>query len=535
MKQDVRLFKVVDREGPEDFATTLAFQQQLLETKLADREREDALVFVEHEPVYTVGRSVPFQQPSESPAAAVPWVEIARGGKATFHGPGQLVAYPIFDLEHHGRDVHLFLRSLEEVIIRTLAEFDVDGRRREGLTGVWVESDAGDWKKIASIGVGVRRWVSCHGLALNVSTDLQFFRAITPCGQDGSIMTSLAEVRRLKDRVTPSMAEVKQAMTLAFADVFGMALDEEKSLLAGKRPRWIRAKAPGSPEFQETLKIVKDKGLVTVCEEARCPNIGECWSHHTATFMIMGELCTRRCAFCSVKDGLKTTLEPLDVFEPLKVAGAVRELGLKHIVVTSVNRDDLEDMGAAHFSRTARAIRETNPDCKIEFLIPDMRGRRELLETILEGGFVHVLNHNVETVPRLYRTVRPGAKFERSLNILRWAKEIQPNVKSKSGVMVGLGERRGEVLEVMDRLREAGVDILTIGQYLQPSKKQLPVKRFVTPEEFEDFRVEGIKRGFSFVESGTFVRSSYHAWKHTEEVERTQQRQPALAEAGASL
>ena len=380
-----------------------------------------------------------------------------------------------------------------------------------------------DWKKIASLGIGVRRWVSYHGLALNVSPELDYFRAISPCGQAGEVMTSLEEVRRTFDRVTPSMAEVKQALTLAFCDVFAMALDEEKSLLAGKRPRWIKAKAPGSPEFLETLDVVKSKGLVTVCEEARCPNIGECWSHHTATFMIMGELCTRRCAFCSVKDGLKTTLEPLDIFEPLKVARAVKELGLKHIVVTSVNRDDLEDMGAAHFYRTAKAIRESNPECKIEFLIPDMRGKRELVESILKDGYVHVLNHNIETVPRLYRTVRPGAKFQRSLDILRWAKEIHPEVKTKCGIMVGLGERRDEVIEVMDKLREIDVNIMTIGQYLQPSQKQLPVKRFVTPEEFEDYKEEGMRRGFSFVESGTFVRSSYHAWKHTEEAEKAEE------------
>ncbi len=534
MKQDMRFFKIVDREGPEDFETTLAFQQTLLRSKVEDRNLLDTLVLVEHEEVYTAGRGCEFQSPSDEGASKVPWVEIGRGGQATFHGPGQLVAYPIFDLEHHGRDVHVFLRMLEETIIRTLAEFDVVGQRRDGLTGVWVNHNE-QWKKIASVGIGVRRWVSHHGLALNVSPNLDYFRAISACGQDGSVMTSLEEIRRSMDRVTPSMAEVKQALSLAFADVFSMALDEEKSLLAGQRPRWVRAKAPGSPEFLETLDIVKSKGLVTVCEEARCPNMGECWSHHTATFMIMGELCTRRCAFCSVKDGLKANLEPLDIFEPLKVAHAVKELNLKHIVVTSVNRDDLEDMGAAHFHRTAKAIRDANPECKIEFLIPDMRGRRELVESILQDELVHVLNHNIETVPRLYRTVRPGAKFDRSLDILRWAKEIHPAVKTKCGIMVGLGERRDEVIEVMERLREIDVSIMTIGQYLQPSKKQLPVKRYVTPEEFEDYRVEGLKRGFSFVESGTFVRSSYHAWKHTEEAELAEQRAAESVHTHAAL
>ncbi|MCB0359127.1 MAG: lipoyl synthase [Bdellovibrionales bacterium] len=512
----MKAFKIIDREGPEDYATTLALQQNLLEAKAADRDLLDSLILVEHEPVYTYGRGTPESERLLSPPEDVPparWVEITRGGKATFHGPGQLVAYPIFDLTRHGKDVHRFLRMLEEVIIQTLAEFDIIGTRREGLTGVWVETSDG-WKKIASIGIGVRRWISYHGLALNVQPDLRYFQAITPCGQPGAVMTSMAELRLAADRVPPALAEVKQTVATKFEQIFGLTLDREASLLAGERPSWLKVRVRQSDSFDETKNIVKSKGLVTVCEEARCPNMGECWSHRTATFMVMGELCTRRCAFCSVKDGLKSNLQPLDIFEPFKVAQAVEELGLKHVVVTSVNRDDLPDMGADHFQRVARGIKERQPECTVEFLIPDMRGRRELVERILDGGYVSILNHNVETVPRLYRTVRPGAKLERSLQILRWAKEINPDVRTKSGLMVGLGERRDEVLELLDLLAAAGVDIVTIGQYLQPSQKQLPVRRFVTPEEFADYEREGKLRGFRFVESGPFVRSSYHAWKH---------------------
>ena len=281
------------------------------------------------------------------------------------------------------------------------------------------------------------------------------------------------------------------------------------------KPPWLKAKAPGSPEYLETKKIVKEHRLHTVCEEARCPNIGECWSHHTATFMIMGELCTRRCHFCSVKKGTSETLLPLDPHEPERVGLAVKQLGLKHAVITSVDRDDTSDNGALHFYKTVAAIKKHAPGCKIELLIPDLQGSKEDLETIISSG-INVLNHNTETVPRLYKKVRPYAGYVRSLTILRWAKEIDGDILTKSGIMVGLGETKDEVLKVMDDLRASNVDIMTIGQYLRPSKEQRPVSAFITPEEFEDYKYEGLKRGFKFMESGVFVRSSYHAWKHTQ-------------------
>ena len=228
----------------------------------------------------------------------------------------------------------------------------------------------------------------------------------------------------------------------------------------------------------------------------------------------MGELCTRRCHFCAVKDGTTENLEPLDQLEPHRVGVAVKKLGLKHVVVTSVDRDDVEDFGAGHFKKTAEMILKYSPDCKIEFLIPDMRGDQTATEIIATSG-IDVLNHNVETVPRLYKKVRPGAGYIRSLSVLNWAKTINPNILTKSGIMVGLGETKEEVLALMDDLRAVNVDIMTIGQYLRPTAKQLSVKAFITPEEFEEYRIEGLKRGFKFVESGPLVRSSYHAWKHT--------------------
>lgn len=335
-------------------------------------------------------------------------------------------------------------------------------------------------------------------------------------------MTSMAEILGERGLSVPKMSEVQSAFVESICREFGYELEEKPQAMplpARTRPDWLKVKAPGSLEFLHTNEIVRDLKLVTVCEEARCPNIGECWSHRTATFMIMGDLCTRRCSFCSVKDGSLESLSPLDPLEPYKVGKAVAQLGLKHVVITSVNRDDLEDMGAAHFHQTVKAIAAQNPECHIELLIPDMRGRRQLVETILQSKLVHVLNHNLETVPRLYRTVRPGASFKRSLDILKWAKSAHEAVKTKSGLMVGLGEEFSEVLTVMDAMREADIEILTIGQYLQPTPKQLPVERFITPEEFAAYRSEGLKRGFSYVESGPLVRSSYHAWQHTGELQ----------------
>jgi len=305
---------------------------------------------------------------------------------------------------------------------------------------------------------------------------------------------------------------------IATQDIVGSSLaSRPKQNLV--KPSWLKVKAPGSPEYLETLKIVKELKLHTVCEEARCPNMGECWSHHTATFMIMGDLCTRKCHFCAVKKGtteagVANTLNPLDPFEPERVGIAVKELKLKHAVITSVDRDDSFDNGAAHFAKTVAAVHKHAPDCKVELLIPDLQGNDKDLATILAAQ-IDVLNHNTETIPRLYKKVRPGAGYLRTMHILSSAKRIDPRVMTKSGLMVGLGESFDEVLHVMDDMRWNNVDIITIGQYLRPSEKQLPVREFITPETFARYEEEGKKRGFKFVESGPLVRSSYHAWKHT--------------------
>jgi lipoic acid synthetase len=274
-----------------------------------------------------------------------------------------------------------------------------------------------------------------------------------------------------------------------------------------RKPAWIRVKAPTSPVYRETHALMRANGLVTVCEEAACPNIGECWSQRHATMMIMGETCTRACSFCNVATGLP---KALDSDEPRRVADAVAKLGLQHVVVTSVDRDDLPDGGAEHFARTIRAIRDLAPATTIEVLTPDFLRKDGALEVVVEAR-PDVFNHNLETVPALYPTIRPGARYYHSLRLLDRVKALDPSIFTKSGLMVGLGEKRIEVLQVMDDLRSAEVDFLTIGQYLQPTAKHAAVDRFVTPEEFEDYARAARGKGFLLVSATPLTRSSYHA------------------------
>jgi lipoyl synthase len=282
------------------------------------------------------------------------------------------------------------------------------------------------------------------------------------------------------------------------------------------KPQWLRAKAPVGDNFHHLKRLARGLGLHTVCESAQCPNIGECWNHKTATFMLLGDICTRRCGFCAVPKGRP---EAIDWDEPRRVAEAVATLGLKHAVVTSVNRDD-DNIGSAKiFAETIREIRDLTPDCRIEVLIPDFQGLEESLRIVLDAN-PDVLNHNTETVPRLYRAVRSGARYERTLALLESAKRISPRVVTKSGVMVGLGESSEELIEVFRDLGTRAIDILTIGQYLRPSKDHLPIARFYEPEEFAYLRNEALRFGFRHVESGPLVRSSYHAHEQADATRR---------------
>ncbi len=283
-----------------------------------------------------------------------------------------------------------------------------------------------------------------------------------------------------------------------------------------KRPEWLHVHAPRGENYRELKQLMRTQSLHTVCEEARCPNIGECWGHKTATFMILGDVCTRSCGFCAVATGRPMGL---DWGEPKRVAEAAQQMGLRHVVVTSVNRDELQDGGAAVFASTIRWIRRLNPECKIEVLTPDFKGVYDALKVVIDAR-PDVYNHNVETVPRLYKRVRPQAVYKRSLQVLKWAKEMHPQARTKSGFMLGLGETWDEILAVMYDMREHDIDILTIGQYLRPSFQHLPIQRYVPLEEFAALKAEGKKMGFRHVESGPFVRSSYHAHEQVDEAIR---------------
>lgn len=282
---------------------------------------------------------------------------------------------------------------------------------------------------------------------------------------------------------------------------------EAKSNRPRRRPPWIRVRAPEGESYHWLKRLMRAKTLHTVCEEAHCPNIGECWGHRTATFLVLGDTCTRNCRFCDVKTGKPG---PLDPDEPEHVAQAVQAMDLKHAVITSVDRDDLADGGASVFAAIIRRIRELQPECTVEVLIPDFRGEIEPLETVMDAR-PEILNHNVETAPRLFKTIQPQCRYNWSLDVLRNAKQLWPEAVTKSGIMVGLGETVEEVLEVMHDLREIDVDILTIGQYLQPSREHAPIERYYEPEEFEMFEERGYEMGFRWVESAPLVRSSYNA------------------------
>jgi lipoic acid synthetase len=290
-----------------------------------------------------------------------------------------------------------------------------------------------------------------------------------------------------------------------------------------RKPSWIRAKAPGSPVYAETRAIVKQHNLVTVCEEAACPNIGECWSQKHATFMIMGEVCTRACAFCNVATGVPLAL---DGEEPARVSDAVAKLGLRHVVITSVDRDDLADGGAAHFAETIRAIRASAPETTIEILTPDFLRKEGALEVVVDAR-PDVFNHNLETVPRLYLSIRPGARYFHSLSLLQQVKQLDPTIFTKSGIMVGLGEARDEVMQVMDDMRSADIDFITIGQYLQPTRKHAPIDRFVSPDEFEAMSTVARSKGFLMVSATPLTRSSHHADEDFEKLKAARAAQQA--------
>jgi lipoic acid synthetase len=511
---------------------------------------DDYLLLLEHPHVYTLGTRADPSHVLVPPARV--GAELAstdRGGDVTYHGPGQLVGYPIITLpvwRDRMTDVVGYVRQLERVIVAVLARFGIGARVDGKYTGVWV----GD-EKIAAIGVKVARGRTRHGFALNVDPDLSMFDHIVPCGISDRGVTTMARLLG----AAPAMADVVDAVIPEIAAEFGyetvdhqavaftgasaappthLSHDASTGLAAGgatssgepvrllgrlaaagvelrdadepfRRPEWMRVRAQLGAGFQETKRLMRGLSLTTVCEEAGCPNIYECWSERTATFMVLGERCTRACGFCLVD-----TRHPLapDPDEPARVADAVTRLGLRHAVVTSVARDDLPDGGAGHFVETIAAIRTRAPRVTVEVLIPDCKGDAASLARLFDAR-PDVLNHNLETVARLQRAVRPNAGYARSLTVLARARAA--GLVTKSGLIAGLGETDDEMRRAIVDLRNVGVEILTVGQYLRPSRAHAPVARWWTPDEFEALRVFAVGLGFTHVESGPLVRSSYHA------------------------
>lgn len=518
-------------------------EADVLQRSLHARTSSDFLLLLEHPHVYTLGSRANLEHVLVPPASVgAELVRADRGGDVTYHGPGQLVAYPIVTLPgwRDGiQDVVSYVRRLERVLIATCADFEVDADCRPGLTGVWV----GD-EKLAAIGVRVARGRTRHGFALNVDPDLSMFDHIVPCGIRDKGVTSLGRLLG----VAPTTRDVVDRVTMHFAAEFGypsterhdvawrvplaspngsrlqgsafgrlaaagVALPDDTS--GGRRPQWMRVRANLGEGYRATRRLMRSLDLHTVCEEAGCPNIYECWSDRTATFMILGDRCTRACGFCLV-DTRKPL--PLDPQEPLRVADAVATLELEHAVVTSVARDDLTDGGAGGFAATIGAIRARAPRTTVEVLIPDCKGDGTALAAIFDAR-PDVLNHNLETVARLQRAVRPNAGYARSLSVLAAARDAQ--LITKSGLMLGLGETEDEVRAAISDLRSVGVEILTLGQYLRPSASHLPIVRWWQPSEFAALGDYAREQGFSHVEAGPLVRSSYHARRAVDTVTAT--------------
>ena len=530
------------------YAEAWDLQRAFHEGKVTGRTADDYLILLEHPPVFTIGRNgdganlLAGRAAAEAKGAEVHHVD--RGGDITYHGPGQLVGYPILTLEDP-KQIVPYVRKIEEVLIRTLASFGVDGWREDGLTGVWTEKG-----KVAAIGVRVSRRVTMHGFALNLHPDMDFFGMMNPCGITDRTVTTLSDLAGRK----VSLEEAVEALIPHFEDVFeyqetetqlsafvrgqgretSFEVDrlleagtfspekrsEEPVLVNGRlpgepqRPEWMKVTARLDGDYLELKKMMRGLELHTVCEEANCPNIFECFGMGTATLMILGDKCTRACSFCNVTTGKPTEY---DIFEPFRAAEAIEKMGLKHAVITSVNRDDLDDGGAEIFARTITEARRRSPGTDIEVLIPDFKGEREALQTVMDA-VPEVLNHNTETVLRLQRDIRTSANYGRSLALLWRAKQMNPDGLTKSGLIVGMGETREEVLATLADMRAIGIDIITIGQYLRPTARHRPIHRYVHPDEFTGYKTFGEGIGIPHVESGPLVRSSYHAKETAESV-----------------
>ena len=500
----------------------------------------DYLLLLEHNNVVTIGRSGDINNLLVSKNILnennIEFFETDRGGDITFHGDGQLIGYPIIRLDDPKKVVP-FVRKIENVIIDSLAELSIEAFSKTDDTGVWTKEG-----KIASIGIKVSKWTTLHGFSLNISENTKGFDFINPCGSSDEHVVSIQQYDE-----TVSFKEVTEIISRKFVEIFKYEkVDKQFSQFTPRqlkkkkefhidqlvnngvfnasknsvpitlnssvksepeRPEWMKVKANLGKDYLSLKSLIKEKRLNTVCEEASCPNIYECWSMGTATFMIMGDTCTRACGFCDVNTGKPCDL---DMDEPYRVAESVKIMGLTHAVITSVNRDDLDDGGSAFFAKTIDEVRLKNNQTSIEVLIPDFKGSKEAIDNIINAN-PEVLNHNLETVPRLQREIRTAASYGRSLALLQYAKESHFLGKTKTGLIVGMGEEFKEVISVLKDLSRINIDIVTIGQYLRPTQRHRLIDRYVSEEEFEQYKTIGQELGIPHIESGPLVRSSYHA------------------------
>jgi len=500
----------------------------------------DYLLLLEHNNVVTIGRSGDINNLLVSKKILheknIEFYETDRGGDITFHGDGQLIGYPIIRLDDPKKVVP-FVRKIENVIIDTLAELSIKAFSKTDDTGVWTKEG-----KIASIGIKVSKWTTLHGFSLNISENTNGFDFINPCGSSEEHVVSIQQYDE-----TVSFKEVTEIISRKFVEIFKYEkVDKQFSQFTPRqlkkkkefhidqlvnkgvfnasknsvpitlnssvksepeRPEWMKVKANLGKDYLSLKSLIKEKRLNTVCEEASCPNIYECWSMGTATFMIMGDTCTRACGFCDVNTGKPCDL---DMDEPYRVAESVNIMGLTHAVITSVNRDDLDDGGSAFFAKTIDEVRLKNNETSIEVLIPDFKGSKDAIDNIINAN-PEVLNHNLETVPRLQREIRTAASYGRSLALLQYAKESHFLGKTKTGLIVGMGEEFEEVISVLKDLSRINIDIVTIGQYLRPTQRHRLIDRYVSEEEFAQYKTIGQELGIPHIESGPLVRSSYHA------------------------
>ncbi|MEM7338581.1 MAG: lipoyl synthase [Actinomycetota bacterium] len=537
--------------GPVSYGEAWALQQSLFDGAA------DHLILCEHDPVYTLGVRADDANVLVDPATVGATIErVNRGGDVTFHGPGQLVGYPIVSLptKRGGgmADTAAYVHNLEEGLIAAVAELGLDAGRLSGFPGIWLDADGPTPRKLAAIGVRLSRGRTMHGFALNVDVDLDWFGHIVPCGIDDKAVTSLraegvdATMREVVDLVAAHVpAQILPGTTVERHDrvwrqpqsdlapfTLGAGAGERiepeapsrnatpvrlKGRLAeagvggdgvasARKPEWMRVSLNTGEEYRRLKRVSRSLELTTVCEEAGCPNIFECWNEGTATFMLLGERCTRACGFCLVDTRRP---EAVDEGEPARIAEAVEALGLDYAVLTMVARDDLDDGGAEIVARTVEAIHALDRPVGTEVLISDLRGSATSLQRVIDANPT-VVNHNIETVLRLQRAVRPSASYARSLALLSRAK--QAGMTTKSGLIVGMGETMPEVRATLVDLAAIGVDIVTIGQYLQPTSTHLPLQRWWTPEEFDELKLYGEHElGIGHVESSPLTRSSHHA------------------------